>query len=169
LSSPLTLGLYVNNFVYFLADPAVEAKFEGLLQQYSTVHYMGTVEWFLGTHFQWLVNPGGVKVHLSQTGFASHLVEENDIHLRHITPDTTPYPSGLPFDACPESDEDETNPTFLEKKMEISKHCWFHWVACSINTPRHIHHIPFCRPIVTNRPEVISMRLFTSDLSRSVD
>ena len=67
-----------------------------------------------GTHFQWLVNPSGVKVHLSQTGFTSHLVEENDIHLRHIMPDATPYWSGLSIDACPESDEDKTNPTFLE-------------------------------------------------------
>jgi hypothetical protein len=56
-SSPLTLSLYINNFVYFFADPEVEAKFEQLLWQYSTVDYMGTVEWFLGTHFQWLVNP----------------------------------------------------------------------------------------------------------------
>ena len=78
------------------------------------VKYMGTVEWSLGTHFQWLVNPSVVKVHLSQTGFASHLVEENNIHLRHITPDATPYWSKLPIDACPESDKDETNPTFLE-------------------------------------------------------
>ena len=70
-SSPLTLGLYVDDFVYFSADPAVEAKFVRLLQQQSTVEYMGTVEWFLGTHFQWLVNPDAVKVHLSQTGFAS--------------------------------------------------------------------------------------------------
>jgi hypothetical protein len=79
---------------------------------------MGTVEWFLGTHFQWLVNPSGVKVHLSQTGFESHLVEENDTHLRHITPDATPYRSGLPIDACPESDKDEMNPTFLEQKRK---------------------------------------------------
>jgi hypothetical protein len=28
MSSPLTLGLYVDDFVYFSADPAVEAKFE---------------------------------------------------------------------------------------------------------------------------------------------
>jgi hypothetical protein len=33
-SSPLTLGLYVDDFVYFSADPAVEAKFERLLQQH---------------------------------------------------------------------------------------------------------------------------------------
>jgi hypothetical protein len=115
-SSPLTLGLYVDDFDYFLADPEVKAKFEQLLQQYSTVNYMGMVEWFLGTHFQWLVNPSDVKVHLSQTGFASHLVEVNDIHHRHFTPDATPYLSGLPINACPESDEDEMNPTFLEQK-----------------------------------------------------
>jgi hypothetical protein len=104
LSSHLTLGLYVDDFVYFSTDPAVEAKFERLLQHHSTVEYMGTVEWFLGTHFQWLVTPDAMKVHLSQTGFVSHLVEDNDIHLRNITPDATPYRSDLPIDACPESD-----------------------------------------------------------------
>ncbi len=77
---------------------------------------MGTVEWFLGTHFQWLVTPGIVKVHLSQTGIVSHLVEENDIHLGNIMPDATPYQSSLPIDACPESDNDEKNPTFTEPK-----------------------------------------------------
>ena len=112
-SSPLTLGLYVDDFVYFSNDPEVEAKFERLLKQFSTVDFMGTVEWFLGTHFQWLVSPDVVKVHLSQTGFASHLIEENDVHLRNITPDATPYRSGLLIDACPESDEDETSPTFI--------------------------------------------------------
>ena len=81
-SSPLTLGLYVNDFVYFLDDPAVEAKFERLLQANATVNLMGTVEWFLGTNFQWMVMPDITQVHLSQTGFASHLVEEdNNIHL----------------------------------------------------------------------------------------
>ena len=82
------------------------------------VDYMGTVEWFLSTHFQWLATPGVVKVHLSQTRFTSHLVEENDIHLRNITPDATPYRSGLPIDACPESDEGEKNPTFIERKKK---------------------------------------------------
>ena len=79
---------------------------------------MDTVEWFLGTHFQWLVTPDLVQVHLSQTGFASHLVEDNNIHLRNVTPDATPYRSGLPIDACPESNEDDMNPTFIEKKKK---------------------------------------------------
>ena len=50
-SEPLTLGLYVDDFVYFLTDPKVEAKFQHLLKQQVTVDFMGRVEWFLGTHF----------------------------------------------------------------------------------------------------------------------
>ncbi len=99
--------------MYFSKDPTVEAKFERLLKQRATVNFMGTAKWFLGTHFQWLVTLDLVQVHLIQTGFASHLVEDNNIHLRNVTPDATPYCSGLPIDACPESDEDETNPTFI--------------------------------------------------------
>ena len=63
-----------------------------------------------------MVTPDLIQVHLSQTGFASHLVEENKIHLRNITPDATPYRSGLPIDACPESDKDEKSQTFLDRK-----------------------------------------------------
>ena len=61
------------------------------------------------------ITPEVVQVHLSQTGFASHLVEANYIHHRNITPDTTPYWSGLPINTCLESDEDEENPTFFEQ------------------------------------------------------
>jgi len=117
-TSPLSLGLYVDDFVFFSEDPAVEAKFQRLLQAEATVDFMGTVEWFLGTHFQWMVTPDLVQVHLSQTGFASHLVESHNVHLRNITHDATPYRSGLPIDACPESDEDETSQTFLVRKKK---------------------------------------------------
>ena len=59
-----------------------------------------------------------VQVHLSQTGFASHLVEENNVHLHNITPDAMPYWSGLPINACPESDKDDKSPTFLNPKKK---------------------------------------------------
>jgi hypothetical protein len=42
----------MDDFIYFSADPAVEAKFQQLLKKYITVNFMGAVEWFLGTHFQ---------------------------------------------------------------------------------------------------------------------
>ena len=75
-TSPLTLGIYVDDFVYFFEDPGVKAMFVRLLKEEVTVDFMGTVEWFLGTHFQWMATPDLVEVHLSQTGFASHLVED---------------------------------------------------------------------------------------------
>jgi hypothetical protein len=68
---------------------------------------MGKVEWFLGTHFQWLATPNKVQVHLSQTSFAAHLVEENNVHMCNVTPNATPYCSGLPIDAIPESNKDD--------------------------------------------------------------
>ena len=90
-SDPLTLGLYVDDFVYFSLDPTVEAKSERILREHVTVDFLGRVEWFLGTDFQWSITPEVVQVHLSQTGFASHLVGANNIHHHNITPNATPY------------------------------------------------------------------------------
>ena len=93
LTVPLSLGLYLDDFVYFLEDPAVEAKFECLLNEHATVAFMGTVEWFLGTHFQWTAMSKPVQVHLSHTGFASHLTKKSNIHLCNVTPNATPHRS----------------------------------------------------------------------------
>ena len=49
---PLHLGLYVDNFVYFSEDSAIEKRFERLLAAKLKVKFMGTVNWFLGTHFK---------------------------------------------------------------------------------------------------------------------
>jgi hypothetical protein len=51
LAIPLTLCLYIDNFAYFSADNAVEAKFQHLFKQHVTIDFMGRVEWFLCTHF----------------------------------------------------------------------------------------------------------------------
>jgi hypothetical protein len=117
-SSPLTLGLYIDDFIYFLEDPNVEHLFEQLLSSLVMVNFMGTVKWFLGTHFQWSKAEDAVLVHLSQTGFAAHLVEDNNAHLCRVTPDATPYRSGLPINAIPESDKDENCPTFVDCKQK---------------------------------------------------
>jgi hypothetical protein len=117
-TSPTTLGLYVNDFVYFSADPAVKEKFQHILKELVTVNFMGTVEWFLGTHFQWMITPEIVTVHLSQTGLTANLVEENNIHHRSITHDVTPYRSGLPIDEIAELDENKECPTFSKCKQK---------------------------------------------------
>ncbi len=96
-TAPLTLGIYVYDFVYFSEDPQVKCQFEQLLADLITVDFMGTVDWFLGTHFQWSSSPDSVSVHMNQTGFSVHLAEDNNVHTRNITPNATPYHSGLPI------------------------------------------------------------------------
>jgi hypothetical protein len=47
----LTLGLYVDNFVYFSEDPEVKCNFKHLLSSLVvTVEFLSIMEWFLGTH-----------------------------------------------------------------------------------------------------------------------
>jgi hypothetical protein len=128
--------------VYFSADSEIEAKFQRLLKQHIKVDFLGMVEWFLGTHFQWSVTPAVVKVHLSQIGFASHLVEGNNIHHRNITPDATPYWSGLPIDACPKSDRDKECPGFLECRSKYQSIVGsIGWLAQSTNPNLALSHL----------------------------
>jgi hypothetical protein len=63
-----------------------------------------------------MITPDSVQVHLSQTGFAANLVEENYIQYHSIIHDTTHHCSGLPIDAIPESNEGKKCPTFIERK-----------------------------------------------------
>jgi hypothetical protein len=90
-SAPLSLGLYVDNFVYFSKDPAVETLFCRLLAKRCKVDFMGIVEWFLGVHFSWCITPSSVVVHLNQSGFATNLVKSFTHHARNETPTATPY------------------------------------------------------------------------------
>jgi hypothetical protein len=88
---PLSLGLYVNNFVYFSEDPAVETLFCHLLAKHCKVDFMGIAEWFLGVHFSWRITPSSVDVHLNQCGFATNLVMSFACQACNETPMTTPY------------------------------------------------------------------------------
>jgi hypothetical protein len=72
---PLSLGLYLDDFVYFFEDPYVKKLFYCLLSERCKVDFMGIVEWFLGVHFLWRISSSLVSVHLNQSGFASNLVE----------------------------------------------------------------------------------------------
>ena len=66
----LHLGLYVDDFVYFSEDPEFERRFERLLGAKLKDEFMGTVNWFLGTHFEWSHHQDGLLlVHLSQEAY----------------------------------------------------------------------------------------------------
>ncbi len=74
-STPLSMGLYVDDFVYFLEDPAVKALFERLLRERIKVDFTGLVEWFLSIHFSWRITKSVVDVHMNQLGFAANLIK----------------------------------------------------------------------------------------------
>ena len=108
-SKPLSLGMYVDDFVYFSEDPEVERLFCRLLSERCKVDFMGIVEWFLGVHFSWRIAPSSVTVHLNQSGFATNLVESFSCHARDETPTATPYRSGVPIDSiAPSLDADDS-------------------------------------------------------------
>ncbi len=131
----------MDEFIYFSDDPNVERLLERLLSSLVTVDFMGSVEWFLGSHFQWHKTKDEVSVHLSQTGFAAHLVEDNNAHLRSITPNATPYQSGLPINANPESDKDKNCPTFIERKQKYQSVVGsIGWLASSTRSDLAVTH-----------------------------
>ncbi len=95
----LSLGLYIDNFVYFSKDPAVETLFCCLLAKRCRVDFMGIVEWFHGVHFSWCITPSSVDVHLNQSGFATNLVKSFACQAHNETLMDTPYQSGIPIDS----------------------------------------------------------------------
>ena len=108
-SAPLSLGMYVDDFVYFSKDPAVEALFCRLLAKQCKVDFMGIVEWFLGVNFSWQITPSLVAVHLNQSGFATNLVKSFARQSQHETPTATQYCSGIPINSiAPSANADDS-------------------------------------------------------------
>ena len=116
LSAPLSIGLYVDDFVYFSKDPTVEALFFCLLSERCKVDFMGIVEWFLGVHFLWRVTSSSVLVHMNQSGFATNLVESFNIQSRQETPTATPYRSGVPIVFIAPSTDADDSPAQIRRK-----------------------------------------------------
>ncbi len=116
LTSPLTLGLYEDNCVYFSEVPAVESLFCRLLAKHCKLDIMGIVEWFLGIHFSWGLTSSLVAVHPNQSRFASNLVESFFCDSRDPTPTATSYWSGIPIDAIAPSMKEDNSPALKQCK-----------------------------------------------------
>lgn len=100
--APLYLGLYVDDFVYFSESPQVEKEFQLQLETKTNVDFMGPVSHFLGHKFQWqsysINSTPHLRLHLSQTAYADHLVETAKLS-QSSKPVITPYRSGNPVDS----------------------------------------------------------------------
>jgi hypothetical protein len=95
--------MYVDDFVYFLSDPAVEKAFEQQVSSYTTVDFMGQVSHFIGIKFEWTRHDEHkISVHLSQPAFTENLIQMAGLDHASSTTKPTPYRSGLPVDSVPE-------------------------------------------------------------------
>jgi hypothetical protein len=101
--SRLYLGMYVDDFVYFSTCPQSELLFEMTLESHLKVDFMGRVTWFLGIYFEWTVTSDTVAVHLSQEGYISELLRQNQ--MEHCHEAATPYRSGLSSTAFPHQNQ----------------------------------------------------------------
>ncbi len=115
MAVPLSLGLYVDDFVYFSEDPDVEVLFEHLIWEWVKADFMGFVEWFLGIHFSWCFTSLRIDVHLNQTGFAANLVEQFCQDSWDPTPTATPYWSEVPIDSIAPSPDTDNSPSQLQR------------------------------------------------------
>ncbi len=118
-TSPLSLGLYVDDFVYFSKDHAVEQLFKCLLHQQIKVEFVGLTEWFWGIHYSWRVTDSEVAVHLNQSGYAANLVEQFLQYSWNPTPTATPYHFGVPVDSVALSTNDDSSPAQLRRTGPI--------------------------------------------------
>ena len=101
----LYVGIYVDDFVFYSADPAEEDRFRAALADRITVEFMGDVDYFLGTAFTWRRHASGhLSVHLCQSAFAEYTAHRFGVDKMNQTPNMTPYCSGYPIDAIPPPD-----------------------------------------------------------------
>ena len=118
VSPPVSGRVYVDYFVYFSEDPEVESLFEQILKSQFNIDFMGTVNWFLGTQFDWAEHhDGALSVHLSQAAFAQNIVERHRLHNINFNPRVSPYRSGHPIDSFPSAEVDENDKHFLRRRQ----------------------------------------------------
>ena len=66
-TSPIYVGCYVDDFVYYSTSDAVEQWFETGLAERVKVDFMGTVSWFLEIFFEWTVTSARVSANLGKS------------------------------------------------------------------------------------------------------
>jgi hypothetical protein len=94
---PISVGIYVDDIIYFSPGDTVEKQFEALLSPIGNVDFMGQVSHFLGIEFTWKHLPGGhLSVNLTQHSFTDTLLASLGISIN-----TSPYQSHSHIDSIP--------------------------------------------------------------------
>ena len=115
---PIYLGLYVDDFIYYLKSDDVEQWFKNKLKSMISVDFMGKVQWFLGQRYEWNRDPvDGISCHVSQQAFVEGVLQ--NLNLSHIKTANSPYQSGLKIDRIKHDYQPIDSPEFVQKYQSL--------------------------------------------------
>ena len=81
------------------------------------IEFMGTVNWFLGTNFDWSSHQdGSLSVHLSQEAYVQNIVKTHHIASINFNPIGTLYRSRCPIDATLRATTDKEDQAFVRRR-----------------------------------------------------
>lgn len=145
----ITLGLYVDDFIYFGTSNAVEEAFRQKLLSQSLVTFDNSPNHFLGQKISILEEPEGTfGTHLSQRAIIDGILDEYNLNDTSNTK-RSPYRSGFPVDKI---NERKPLPEWVRKdcKEELQRLVGvINWLACGTRPDiatitnllaQHIHH-----------------------------
>ncbi len=99
-TSPIYVGVYVDDIIYFSASDSVERHFKNKLSTIGNVELMGQVTHFLGIEFTGQHHHDGhLSISLTQQSFAETLIESLGFPSASVSTYSTPYRSVLPIDS----------------------------------------------------------------------
>ena len=106
---PVHVGIYVDDFVFFSEDPNEEDIFKRELSKCTVpIDWMGTVDYFLGTAFNWKRHPNcHLSVLLTQSAFTEYAAHRFAVDKFNPVPNMSPYRHGMPIDAIPPPPSDD--------------------------------------------------------------
>ena len=97
-SVPLYLGMYVDDVIYFLTDPAVEKKFETALSLLLNVEFTGPPQYFLGLKVKYKKVENNLSIFLPQQAEATELIHRAGLSNILTKTNKTSYCTGYQVD-----------------------------------------------------------------------
>jgi hypothetical protein len=127
---PIHIGLYVDDFVFFSEDPTEEDNFKPAMKDCTVlIDWMGTVDYFLETAFNWKRHgDGNLSVLLTQSAFVEYSAHRFAIDNLYPVPNMTPYRSGIPIDSIAPPDPKDQDHKRRTKCYQAIVGC-INWLA----------------------------------------
>ena len=128
---PAYLGLYVDDFIFFLQSKKAEEKFMHKFLQQIHCTFSTEIDYFLGIKFQCSkTKDNEVTIQLNQESYIENLLTHLNLHGKNINTPQTPYRSGYPVDTIPPKDYPLHTQEKLIKKMQFLIGS-LNWIAIS--------------------------------------